>query len=67
MGWSYDGETDLFTREEAIARFDVADINPSPAAMPYGKLDSFNGTYMRSLTPADLKARLFPSWPGRWA
>ncbi len=64
VGWSYDGETDLFTREEAIARFDVADINPSPAAMPYGKLDSFNGTYMRGLTPADLKARLVPFLAG---
>ncbi len=64
VGWSYDGETDLFTREEAIARFDVADINPAPAAMPYGKLDSFNGTYMRGLTPADLKARLVPFLAG---
>ncbi|MBP7962781.1 MAG: glutamate--tRNA ligase [Caldilineaceae bacterium] len=64
VGWSYDGETDLFTRAEAIARFDVADINPSPAAMPYGKLDSFNGTYMRGLTPADLKARLVPFLAG---
>ncbi len=60
VGWSYDGETDLFTRAEAIARFDVADINPSAAAMPYGKLDSFNGTYMREMDAAALKALLVP-------
>ena len=64
VGWSYDGETDLFSRKEAIARFDVADINPAPAAMPYGKLDSFNGTYLRGLDLADLKARLVPFLAG---
>ncbi len=33
LGWSYSADTDLFTREQAISKFDIHDINPSPAAL----------------------------------
>ena len=51
MGWAYSADTDLFTREQAIARFDIADINPAAGALPMSKLDWMNGHYIRQLAP----------------
>ncbi|MCB0046153.1 MAG: glutamate--tRNA ligase [Caldilineaceae bacterium] len=60
VGWNFDAEREIFTREEAIERFDVADINPSPGALPYAKLEWLNGVYIRDMAPAELQARLIP-------
>lgn len=60
VGWNYDPEIEIFTREEAIDRFDINQINPKAAALPYDKLDWLNGQYIRQLTPAALKAQLVP-------
>ena len=62
MGWSYSPDTDLFTRDEAIARFDIVDINPAAGALPMSKLDWMNGHYIRQLAPADLAERIAPFW-----
>ncbi len=60
IGWSFDPEVEIFSREEAIAHFDLKDINPKPAAAPYSKLDWMNGVYIRRLTPDELLERLLP-------
>jgi glutamyl-tRNA synthetase len=60
MGWSYSPDTDLFTREEAIAAFDIKDINPAAGALPLSKLDWMNGHYIRALELTDLGDRLLP-------
>ena len=60
IGWNFDAEREIFTRDEAIARFDVKDINPASAALPYAKLEWLNGMYIRQLTPAQLHAALVP-------
>ncbi len=60
IGWSFDAERDLFTRDEAIAAFDIADINPTAGAVPYAKLDWMNGLYIRGLAAEDLHLRLVP-------
>lgn len=60
VGWNYDPEVEIFSREEAIERFDLAQINPKAAALPYDKLDWLNGQYIRQLTPAALKEQLVP-------
>lgn len=60
MGWSFDAEREVFTREEAIARFDVADISPKASALPFAKLDWLNGVYIRNLPHAELKQALAP-------
>jgi glutamyl-tRNA synthetase len=62
MGWSYSPDTDLFTRDEAIAKFDIADINPAAGALPMSKLDWMNGHYIRQVAPADLAERIAPFW-----
>jgi glutamyl-tRNA synthetase len=60
MGWSFSAEQDIFTREEAIARFDVADISPKATALPFGKLDWMNGVYIRQMTPAHFAEAVAP-------
>ena len=60
VGWNYDPEQEVFTRDEAVSRFDVKEINPTAAALPYPKLEWLNGLYIRTLEPADLQRRLAP-------
>jgi glutamyl-tRNA synthetase len=60
LGWTYDAEVDVFTREEALARFRLEDVRPSPAAWDPEKLRWMNGVYIRQLAPDDLAARLLP-------
>jgi glutamyl-tRNA synthetase len=60
MGWAYSPDTDIFTREQAVAKFDIHDINPAAGALPLSKLDWMNGVYIRALDPEDLQERLIP-------
>ncbi len=60
VGWNFDPEQEVFSREEAIERFSLEEINPSAAALPYEKLDWLNGLYIRELTPSALKSALLP-------
>lgn len=60
VGWNYDPLVEIFSREEAIERFDIAQINPKAASLPYDKLDWINGQYIRQLTPTALKEQLIP-------
>lgn len=60
VGWSYDGQTEIMSREELIERFSLDRVNASPAAWDYDKLDHFNGIYIRALSADDLTDRLLP-------
>lgn len=60
VGWNYDPEQEIFTREQAIARFELTDINPTAAALPYPKLEWLNGVYIREMDPTELQQRLAP-------
>jgi glutamyl-tRNA synthetase len=60
VGWSYDGHTELMTREEIIERFSIKSVNPAPAAFNYDKLDYMNGVYIRGLNVDDLARRMMP-------
>ena len=62
MGWSYSPDTDLFTRYEAIVKFDIVDINPAAGVLPMSKLDWMNGHYIRQRVLCDLAERIAPFW-----
>ena len=53
LGWSH-GDQEIFSREEMIARFDVADVNRAPAAFDYDKLGWLNQHYIRQAGPERL-------------
>ncbi len=60
LGWSIAADRDVFTRDELIAAFDIADVNPNPARFDQKKAESINGDHVRMLEPADFAARLVP-------
>jgi glutamyl-tRNA synthetase len=59
MGWGVP-EDDVLTLDDMIARFDIHNLTPSPAAINFSKLDHFNATHIRLLQTDDLAARIKP-------
>ncbi len=59
MGWGVP-EGDVLTLDDMIARFDIKNLTPSPAAINFDKLDHFNATHIRLLQTDDLAARIKP-------
>ena len=60
VGWSFGEDREKFTMEEAVPRFELADINPAPSRLPYDKLDWLNGQYIQELTPLELATAVKP-------
>lgn len=58
LGWSIGPDRDVFTPEELVAHFDVADVNPNPARFDLKKATAINGDHMRALAPDDYERRL---------
>jgi glutamyl-tRNA synthetase len=48
------------TLDDMIARFDINNLTPSPAAVNFAKLDHFNATHIRRLQTEDLARRIKP-------
>lgn len=49
LGWSLDGETTIYTRDQAVAAFDLSDVSKNPAAFDPDKLAWMNGEYVRAM------------------
>jgi glutamyl-tRNA synthetase len=49
LGWSLDDRTEILTREERIAHFDLARVNKSAASFDPKKLMAFQERYMQEL------------------
>lgn len=47
LGWSYDANTEIMTRQELIDRFSINRVNRSPAVFDREKLMWMNGVYLR--------------------
>ena len=60
LGWSIAPDRDVFTLEELVAAFDIADVNPNPARFDQKKAEAINGDHIRMLQPADFAARIVP-------
>jgi glutamyl-tRNA synthetase len=59
MGWGV-SEGDVLSLDDMIARFDIHNLTPSPAAINFAKLDHFNATHIRLLMIDDLASRIKP-------
>ncbi len=56
LGWAPKGEyaeQEIFSLDELVKVFDIAGISKSPAIFDLAKLDYFNATYLRALSPED--------------
>ncbi|MBN1316493.1 MAG: glutamate--tRNA ligase [Anaerolineales bacterium] len=60
VGWAFGDDREVFTPEEAIVRFELKDINPAPARLPYSKLEWLNGVYIREMEIETLAAKVQP-------
>ncbi|MGI6877929.1 glutamate--tRNA ligase [Microbacterium sp. gxy059] len=60
LGWSIAPDRDVFSLDEFVAAFDIADVNPNPARFDQKKAESINGDHIRLLDADDFAARLEP-------
>jgi len=60
VGWSFDGERELFTLKELEELFTLEKLNKSPGVFDYQKLEWFNGMYIRAKSRAELAALIAP-------
>jgi glutamyl-tRNA synthetase len=58
LGWSIAPDRDVFSLDELVAAFDIADVNPNPARFDQTKAESINGDHIRMLESADFAGRI---------
>ncbi|CAN5482114.1 glutamate--tRNA ligase [soil metagenome] len=58
LGWGIADDHDVFSLDEMVAAFDVANVNSNPARFDQKKADAINAEHIRLLAPTDFAARL---------
>lgn len=59
LGWGH-GDDEIFSLEQAIEWFDIADVGRSPARLDKKKLANINGHYIRQIEPHHLALMIQP-------
>jgi glutamyl-tRNA synthetase len=57
LGWSH-GDDEIFSTEQMIEWFDIADVNKAPARLDLKKMADVNSHYVRQADDADLLQRI---------
>jgi glutamyl-tRNA synthetase len=60
LGWAIAADRDIFSMEEMVAAFDIADVNPNPARFDLKKAEAINASQMRLLSIDELQRRITP-------
>ncbi len=60
LGWSLDGETEVFDRDTAVAAFDLVDVSKNPSVFDTDKLAWMNGEYIRAMSAEEFTERVRP-------
>ncbi|WP_276358174.1 glutamate--tRNA ligase [Cohnella caldifontis] len=60
LGWSPEGEEEIFSREQLIGIFDADRLSKSPAVFDTAKLNHISQHYLKTLEPADLAKLCLP-------
>jgi glutamyl-tRNA synthetase len=58
LGWGIADDHDIFSLDEMVAAFDVADVNSNPARFDQKKADAINAEHIRLLGEDDFTGRL---------
>jgi glutamyl-tRNA synthetase len=58
LGWAYDDQKEVFTRDELLELFRLDRVTPSPAVFDYQKLSWLNGVHLRALPPEEYADRV---------
>ncbi len=59
LGWGH-GDEEIFSQEQAIDWFDIADVGRGPSRFDFKKLEHLNGHYLREADDARLAALVTP-------
>ncbi|MEU6930344.1 glutamate--tRNA ligase [Streptomyces sp. 2RAF24] len=51
LGWSFSADQDVFSIEDMVEKFDIADVNANPARFDLKKAESINADHIRMLDP----------------
>ncbi|MFE9119632.1 glutamate--tRNA ligase [Streptomyces sp. NPDC007172] len=49
LGWSFSADQDVFSIQDMVAKFDIADVNANPARFDLKKAESINADHIRML------------------
>ena len=61
LGWSFDGETEIFSKQDLLEKFTLERVSPSPGTFDYQKLRWFNQYYINHILELDdLTLRVMP-------
>lgn len=60
LGWGIGADRDIFSVDELVAAFDIADVNPNPARFDLKKAEAINAAHLRLLSPEVFRERLVP-------
>lgn len=60
LGWSLSADQDIFTMDEMVAAFEIADVNPNPARFDLKKCEAINADHIRLLDVKDFTERCAP-------
>lgn len=61
LGWSFDGTTEIFSKQDLLDKFTLERVSPSPATFDHAKLLWFNQHYINHIiTVDDLVTRVAP-------
>jgi glutamyl-tRNA synthetase len=58
LGWGIAEDRDVFSLDEMVAAFDVADVNSNPARFDQKKADALNAEHIRMLSEQEFTRRL---------
>ena len=64
LGWAIGPDRDVFSIEEMVAVFDIADVNPNPARFDLKKAEAINAAHMRLLSIEEMTHRVLPYLKG---
>ncbi|MBH5337186.1 glutamate--tRNA ligase [Streptomyces pactum] len=60
LGWSFSADQDVFSVEEMVAAFDIAEVNANPARFDLKKAEAINADHIRRLDVKDFIAACEP-------
>ena len=66
LGWSSPDGAEVFTRDEAIAKFSLDRVNSAPAVFDPQKLDWLNGQYIHKMSATELRPLVAKFFDAPW-
>ena len=60
LGWAIAADRDVFSLEEMVEAFEIADVNPNPARFDLKKAEAINASHMRLLSLDEMTHRVLP-------